>query len=67
MGFCFHRTREKNHRKGENLAEGQERGKGEMEDKRGGNKASRWKVQPIPPLFWSLFSRCGIQFAAPFS
>ena len=44
MGFCFHRARKKNHRRGENLAEGQERGKGEMENKRRGNKASRWKV-----------------------
>lgn len=33
MGFCFHRAREKNHRRRENLAEGQERGKREWKTK----------------------------------
>lgn len=44
MGFRFHRAREKSHRISKHIAERQERGKREMENKRGANKASRWKI-----------------------
>lgn len=44
MGFCFHRAREKNHRRCEHSAEGQERGKGERDNKKGVNKAPGWKI-----------------------